>query len=97
MSEIWSAPFLDYFNNNIHPDIESLARWAIESYGVYCPFSGIINNQAEGINLVLKQLQQWKEAPIDCMVLALNYVLARLLYFRNSPWSAETRQLSSSF
>ena len=73
-SEKWSAPFFDYFNNNIHPDIESLARWAIASYGVYSPYSGITNNQAEGINLVFKQLQQWKEAPIDCMVLALNYL-----------------------
>ena len=74
MSEKWSAPFFDYFNNNIHPDIESLARWAIEPYGVYCPFSGITNNQAEGINFVLKQLQEWKEAPVDCMVLALHYL-----------------------
>ena len=68
MSEKWSAPFFEYFNNNIHPDIESLARWAISSYGVYSPYSGVTNNQAEGINLVFKQLQQWKEAPIDCMV-----------------------------
>ena len=74
MSERWSAPFFDYFNRNIHPDIDSLARWAIESLGVYSSFSGVTNNQAEGINFVLKQLQQWKEAPIDCMVLALNYL-----------------------
>ena len=74
MSEKWSAPFFDYFNHNIDPDIESLARWAIESYGVYSPYSGITNNQAEGINLVFKQLQQWKEAPVNCMVLALNYL-----------------------
>ena len=74
LSGKWSAPFFDYFNNNIHTDIESLARWAIEPYGVYCPFSGITNNQAEGINFVLKQLQNWKEAPIDCMVLSLHYL-----------------------
>ena len=58
MSERWSAPFFDYFNTNIHPDIASLARWAIESLGVYSPFGGVTNNQAEGINFVLKQLQQ---------------------------------------
>ena len=73
MSGKWSAPFFDYFNN-IHPDIESLDRWAIEPYGIYCPFSGITNNQAEGINFALKQLQKWKEAPLDCMVLALHYL-----------------------
>ena len=74
LSGKWSAPFFDYFNCNIHPDIESLPRWAIEPYGVYCPFGGITNNQAEGINFVLKQLRKWKEAPIDCMILSLHYL-----------------------
>ena len=64
----------DYFNNNIHPDIHSIARWAIEPFGVYHSFSGVTNNQAEGINFVLKQLQDWKKAPVDCMILALHYL-----------------------
>ena len=74
MAEKWSAPFLDYYKKHVHPDIESIARWAIEPHGVYDPFSGVTNNQAEGLNYVLKQLQDWREAPIDCMVLALNYL-----------------------
>ena len=37
--------------------------------------SYVTNNQAEGISLVLKELQQWKEVPIDCIVLAfINYL-----------------------
>ena len=63
--------FFDYYRTNIHPDIESIARWAIEPYGVYDPYSWVTNNQAEGINYVLKDLQEWWEAPVDCMVLAL--------------------------
>jgi len=40
MSGKWRAPFW-LFQSNIHPDIESLARWAIEPYGVYCPYDDI--------------------------------------------------------
>ena len=32
MVQKWSAPFLDYYKSNIHPDIMSIARWAIEAY-----------------------------------------------------------------
>jgi len=41
---------------------------------VYDPYSGVTNNQAKGINYVLKDLQEWWEALIDCMVLALHYL-----------------------
>lgn len=74
LSYKWSAPFYDYYMHNIHSDIHCIARWAVEPLGVYNPFSGVTNNQAEGLNFVLKQLQDWKEAPIDAMVLALNYL-----------------------
>ena len=74
IAQKWSAPFFYYYQNNIHPDIESIARWSIAPHGVYDPYSGVTNNQAEGINYVLKELQQWREAPVDCMVLALHYL-----------------------
>ena len=64
--------FHKYYTNEIAPDITSIARWVIEPYGVYDPYSGIPNNQAESLNFVLKQLQEWREAPIDCMALALH-------------------------
>ena len=74
MCEKWSAVFLEYYNNNISPNIESIARWAIEPLGVYNPFSGVTNNQAEGMNFVLKHLLSWREVPIDCIVLAIHYL-----------------------
>ena len=74
LTEKWSAPFYDYYMNHIEPDISSTARWGIEPLGVYNPYSGVTNNQAEGLNYVLKQLQQWREAPIDCMVLSLHHL-----------------------
>lgn len=46
----------------------AIARWAIEPYGVHDSYSGVTSNQAEGFNYVLKQLQEWHESPIECMV-----------------------------
>ena len=75
MSSKLSAPFYEYFSHNIHPDIHSIAWWAIEPHGVYDPYSGVTSNQAEGLNYVLKHLlQEWHESPVDCMVLALHYL-----------------------
>ena len=70
MCEKWSAVFLEYYNNNISP----IARWAIEPLGVYNPFSGVTNNQAKGMNFVLKHLSSWREVPINCIVLAIHYL-----------------------
>ena len=47
---------------------------ALIVFRVYSPFSGVTSNQAEGFNHVLKSLQEWKEAPLDCMVLSLYYL-----------------------
>ena len=80
MSKKWSAVFLQYYNANISPDIESTARWAIEPLGVYNPFSGVTNNQAEGMNFVLKHLLNWREVPIDCIALAIHYKNPQMLH-----------------
>ena len=69
MAAKWSAPFYHYYQQQIHADINSIARWAIEPYGIYNPFSGVTSNQAVALNCVLKRLSGWREAPVDCMVL----------------------------
>ena len=74
MKKKWSAPFYDYYQNNINPDIHAIARWAIESHHIYDPFSGITNNQSESLNFVVKQLQDWHELPLDCMLLSLYHL-----------------------
>lgn len=74
MENKWSAAFFEYFVQNVHPNMSELGRWAIEKYSVYSPYSGVTSNQAESLNKVLKQLQSWKEAPIDSMVLSLHYL-----------------------
>lgn len=74
MKKKWSAPFFDYYSNSINPDIHGIARWAIEPHGIYNPFSGITNNQSESLNFVIKQLQDWRESPLDCMALSLYHL-----------------------
>ena len=45
MASKWSAPFYEYYSHNIHPDIHAIARWAIEPYGVYDPYSRLLVQQ----------------------------------------------------
>ena len=71
MEKRWSAPFFDYYKLHIHPDIHSVSRWATEPYRVY---DRITNNQSESLNFTIKQLQEWRESPIDSMVLAMYYL-----------------------
>ena len=74
MANKWSAPFHEYYHNNLHPEISSIGRWVLEEYRVYNPYSGVTSNQSEGLKYVIKQLQEWKESPLDCMILALYYL-----------------------
>lgn len=55
----------------IHPDVELFARWKLEEKGMYNPYSGVTNNQSESLNMVIKDLLKWKEAPADCIILLL--------------------------
>ena len=76
----WSQPFLEYYMKEIHPDVTTcIARWLLEPLRVYNHYSGITTNQSEGFNTVLKRLQQWKEAPVDSILLSL-YQLQTFYY-----------------
>lgn len=73
----WDSSFEQYYLKHIHPDVQnSVGRWVLENLRVYNPYSGVTNNQSEGLNRVIKELQGWKEAPIDCMLLALYHLQA---------------------
>lgn len=43
----------------------------LEGLCCYHPYSGVTNNCSESLNKVIKDLQSWKEAPIDSMLLSL--------------------------
>lgn len=72
----WDAQFEQYYIKEIHSNINSIGRWRLEELGIYNPYSGVTNNQSESMNRVIKDLQGWKEAPLDCIVLALHQLQA---------------------
>ena len=57
----------------------ALGHWVLNKLHCYNPYSGITNNASESLNKVIKDLQQWKEAPVDCMVLVLYQLQAYYL------------------
>ena len=46
----------------------------MEPLGIYNPLSGITTNQSEGFNTLLKRYEQWREAPLDSMILGLYFL-----------------------
>ena len=81
LSSKWLKTIRDYYSKNIHPEInKSIGRWVLEEQGVYSPFSGVSNKQSECFNVVLKQLEAWKEVPVDSLVLSFYYLQC---YFMN--------------
>ena len=72
ISEKWDGAFQNYYQKEIHPEVPlSIGRWALERLHIYNPYSGVTNNQSEGLNRVIKDLQDWKEAPVDCVLLSV--------------------------
>ena len=49
-------------------------RYNIEPCSLYSPSSGVTNYVAESLNAVIKRLLDWKEVPIDCLCLSLDYL-----------------------
>ena len=71
----WDKKILEYYCKNIQAEINlCVGRWVLEEQGVYSPFSGVVNNQSESFNAILKDLQHWKEVPIDSLILTFYYL-----------------------
>lgn len=58
---------------------ERIGRWVLEKLRCYNPYSSVTNNISESLNKVIKDLQLWKEVPVDCMILALYQLQAYYL------------------
>lgn len=63
--------FAEYFRKNIHCDIDRIGSWVLKKYDL----TSATNNVAESVNAILKRMFEWKEGPIDCIVLALYRLL----------------------
>ena len=87
LSCMWSKSWKFYFDKHLASDIATKAgKWLLDSDAIYgedsiiCPFSGITTNVSESFNKVLKDLNKWREVPVDLMVLTL-YSYERYLEF----------------
>ena len=72
----WAADFASYFQKELKSDIfERSGRWVLEQFDeLYDPYSGITNNLSESYNAVLKQENEWKELPVDMLVLGFHFL-----------------------
>jgi len=61
-----SQPFSKRFVDNIHLMVDRIGAYDGMGWSRLQP-----TNQSEAYNYVLKRLQDWKEAPIDAIVLSL--------------------------
>lgn len=73
--QAWSSSFIEYFDEYIAPEVDNLAAFSVRSYcsEYFNDFSGITTNQSEGLNKLLKDLQQNKELPLDTVILCENH------------------------
>ena len=73
LSAKWSQAMVSYFNDNLKDDIQNRSsKFVLEPLGPYDPYSGITNNSSGSINNMIKELQKWKEAPVDAVALFLS-------------------------
>jgi hypothetical protein len=72
----WSEPAVSYFERELKSDIiKHAGKWLLEEFdGLYDPYSGITNNLSESYNAVLKQEKDWKELPVDMLVLGFHFL-----------------------
>jgi hypothetical protein len=71
----WSEAMVDHFNSSLKSELKTYScRWVLETAKVYNPYSGVTNNCSESLNAVLKRLFDWKEVPLDVLILSLYYL-----------------------
>ena len=65
-----------HLSGQLKSDIfERSCGWVLEHFDeLYDPYSGITNNLSESYNTVLKQENEWKELPVDMLVLGFHFL-----------------------
>ena len=76
---MWSSAAVHYLQDELLNDILHHAAKFVIDKRIFNPYSGITNNSSEGFNTVIKRFNDWKEMPIDSMLLGL-YSLQNYYY-----------------
>jgi len=72
--EIWHDDFSRYFTRTVEPKLSYFCIWSIQDYCNVDQNNGITTNQSEGFNFLIKDFQNWKEVPLDCLLMSLKLI-----------------------
>lgn len=70
---MWSEAYVDFFDSNIHTKFHYFARYSIQDK-IKMTENGITTNISEGFNFLVKDLNDWKERPIDSILLSFRFL-----------------------
>ncbi|CAF0707354.1 unnamed protein product [Brachionus calyciflorus] len=79
---VWKTEFVNYYDSNIAKDIEGLAAYSVKPFAKsqFKNFTGITTNHSEGLNNLLKLINERNETPLDVIVLSLHQLS---IYYSN--------------
>jgi hypothetical protein len=66
----WSEAFLVYFSDHLYSRVLIAYIGHLRSVGLMENI--VTNNVSESLNAVIKKFQEWKEAPVDSMIIAMH-------------------------
>merc|ERR1712136_359088 len=67
----WHREFSSYFYSCIHPEIDRIGAWGYTKYGVA---KCTTTNLPDLLNSAVEKIREWKEAPIDTVLVCLNHL-----------------------
>ncbi|XP_061655333.1 uncharacterized protein LOC133489966 [Phyllopteryx taeniolatus] len=70
---MWPKEFIKYFNQHLREDLSNIAFFGTEQFDAF-KHNGPTNNISESMHKMLKSQDEWKELPVDAMVLSFYYM-----------------------
>ena len=77
MKDKWHEDYCKYFARTIEHRLYRLPYfcvWSIQNYCKVDMINGITTNMSEGFNYLIKDFQNWKEVPLDCLLMSLKLI-----------------------
>ena len=74
MKDKWHEDYCKYFARTIEHRLPYFCVWSIQNYCKVDMINGITTNMSEGFNYLIKDFQNWKEVPLDCLLMSLKLI-----------------------
>ena len=68
------SSFINYMDKMVEDIKGHASRYQFKKLNLINKMYGVTNNGSESINCVLKKLVQWREVPVDVLILALYHI-----------------------